>query len=295
MSSSQDVRYSAAKVRQGRDLANKMWNASRLVLLNAGDAVPEASPAEIEDRWILSRLERTVASVTEKLDTYDFSHAALEVYDFFWSEFCDWYLEIVKPRLYDGDQAAASNLLHALERVLALAHPLLPFVTEAIWAELPGRERALVVSAYPAADESRIDEEAEAAIGRDIDLTRALRRWRDVAGVPAGATLAARVSGGESPHELVARLARIELDGADGEALASVGPVEILASGEIDAERAREGIEARRAELRSEVERAERKLANEGFVAKAPPELVESEREKIERHRAELAELGEPT
>ena len=292
MSSTQDVRYSAAKVRQGGDLANKMWNASRLVLLNAGDATPEASPVQIEDRWILSRLERTVESITAKLDAFDFSHAALELYDFFWSELCDWYLEIVKPRLYEGEPEVAANLLAVIERVLALAHPMLPFVTEAIWSELPGHEGPLVVAPFPIADKTRIDGEAEATLERDIELTRALRRWRDVAGVPAGAMLSARVSDGVQPHELVARLARLELDGADGEALASVGPVEILVSGEIDVERAREGIEARRTALRAEVERAERKLANGGFVAKAPPELVESEREKIERHRAELEELG---
>ncbi len=295
MSSTQDVRYSAAKVRQGRDLANKMWNASRLVILNAGDAVPEANPARLEDRWILSRLERTVASVTAKLDAYDFAHAALVLYDFFWSELCDWYLEIVKPRLYEGEADLAGSLLHVVERVLALSHPMLPFVTEAIWSELPARERPLVVSPFPLADETRFDDEAEFALGRDIELTRALRRWRDVAGVPAGATLSARLVGEQAPHELVSRLARLDLSGGGGDAIATVGPVEIVAAGAIDVELARQGIDARRTELQAEVERAERKLGNTGFVAKAPPELVESEREKIERHRAELAELGDPT
>ena len=104
MSSTQDVRYSDAKVEQGRDLANKMWNASRLVLLNAAEVEPGPRLARPEDRWIASRLQRTIASVSERLESYDFAHAALESYAFFWSELCDWYLEIVKPRLYEGEE-----------------------------------------------------------------------------------------------------------------------------------------------------------------------------------------------
>ncbi len=290
MSSSQDVRYSPAKIQQGRDLANKMWNASRLILMNAGDALPAPFAERVEDRWILSRLERTVASVSGHLDAYDFAHAALELYDFFWSELCDWYLEIVKPRLYDGQGDAASSLLFVLERVLALAHPMLPFVTEAIWAEMPGHDSPLVVAAYPAADEARFDSAAEVEVGEEIELTRAIRRWRETAGVGPGVVLAAR---GREPHELVARLARVEF-GADGtgEAVATVGAVEIMPSDGVDAELVRAGLEARRAELQGEVSRAEGKLANERFVAKAPADVVEAEREKLDRYRRELEELG---
>ncbi len=122
MSSTQDVRYSVDRVQQGRDLANKMWNASRLILLNA-DAEPEPRTDAIEDRWILTRLQVTAAGFTESIESYDFSHAALDFYAFFWSEFCDWYLEIVKPRLYDGDEGAAANLLFVLETVLGLGAP----------------------------------------------------------------------------------------------------------------------------------------------------------------------------
>ena len=139
MSSAQDVRFSEARVQQGRDLANKMWNASRLVLMEARDDVePGPRSAHVEDRWIASRLQRAVRSVTESIEAYDFSHAALDLYDFFWSELCDWYLEIVKPRLYDGDEDASATLLWALEQVLALAHPMMPFVTEEIYSYLPG-------------------------------------------------------------------------------------------------------------------------------------------------------------
>jgi valyl-tRNA synthetase len=292
MSSTQDVRYSEAKVQQGQDLANKMWNASRLVLLNTAGVEPAPRPERVEDRWILSRLQRTVASVTEKLDAYDFAHASLELYRFFWSELCDWYLEIVKPRLYDGEEAVSATLLHVLEGYLALAHPVMPFVTEEIHSHLPGRESMLVVGEFPRADDALVDAEAEDQIEAAIELTRGLRRWRDLAGVAAGTVLSGRVSNGGAPHELVSRLARISLDGGDGEAVASVGPVEVLESSDVDVEQMRGRIAERRSRIEEEVKRAEGKLANEGFVEGAPAEVVEAEREKLSAYRAELEELG---
>ena len=183
MTSTQDVRFSQARVQQGRDLANKMWNASRLILMEARDDVePGPRSNAVEDRWIASRLQRAVRSVSESIEAYDFAHAALGLYDFFWSELCDWYLEIVKPRLYDGDEDASATLLWSLEQVLALAHPLMPFVTEEIYSYLPkGSAEALVVHPFPKADDALIDDGAEEEIGKAISLTRALRRgasWR---------------------------------------------------------------------------------------------------------------------
>ncbi len=293
MSSSQDVRYSPAKVEQGRDLANKLWNASRLVLLNAAETETEPAPRplHVEDRWILSRLERTVELVGSSLDDYDFSHAVLELYRFLWSELCDWYLEIVKPRLYENEEEVSATLAFVLERVLALAHPFMPFVTEEIWSYLPSSARGqLVVAPFPAFDAERVDETAEAEIEAAIELTRGLRRWRDLAGVEVKAVLSGRASA--EPHELVGRLARFEFGDGAGETVASVGTVEVLASESLDAEQVAARLDDRRGQLRGEVERGERKLANDGFVAKAPPEVVEGEREKLERYREELAELG---
>jgi valyl-tRNA synthetase len=294
MSSAQDVRYSEARVKQGRDLANKMWNASRLILLNAkAEAVPSKPPTErVEDRWIASRLQRAIRSVSESVEGYDFSHASLDLYEFFWSELCDWYLEIVKERLYDGDPDASATLLWALEQVLALAHPFMPFVTEEIYSYLPGAEpEALVVHQFPAPDDSLIDEAAEREIGAAIDLTRGLRRWRDLAGVAAGDVLAARPNG-DAPHELVARLARVDFSGADGEPMATVGGIDLLESEGIDAAAVRARIEERRDKLRAEVARAEGKLSNERFVDKAPADVVDEERSKLDAYRAELEELG---
>ena len=314
MSSTQDVRYSDAKVQQGRDLSNKMWNASRLILMNVKfdqnqsplnvrqDQGPAAvgertgarkvapEPTRVEDRWLLSRLERTIASVTEKMETYDFSHAVQEAYAFFWSELCDWYLEIVKPRLYDGEEEVSATLLWVLERVLALLHPAMPFVTEEIWSYHPAREGPLVVHPFPVADEALFDPAAEADVEAGIELTRRLRAWRDLAEVPAAITLSARVDGVD-PEEFVSRLSRFEFDADGGEPVASVGPVRVLPSAELDAVAVAARLQKRREELRAEVGRGERKLANEGFVAKAPAEVVEEERGKLERYRAELEEL----
>jgi valyl-tRNA synthetase len=291
MSSSQDVRFSDAKVQQGSDMANKLWNASRLILLNTADVQPRPAAPHVEDRWILSRLERTIASVTEKLETYDFAHAAQEAYSFFWRDLCDWYLEIVKPRLYDGDEEASATLLYVLERVLALLHPAMPFVTEEIWSFHPARQGHLVVHPFPVADESLFDDAAEADVEGGIGLTQRLRAWRDLVDVPAGAILVALIDGVEPPG-FVSRLARFEFDGVGAEPVASIGPVRVLASEQLDAEAVAARLEKRREELRAEVERGERKLGNDGFVAKAPVEVVEEERGKLERYRAELAELS---
>ncbi|MGH2983086.1 MAG: valine--tRNA ligase [Solirubrobacterales bacterium] len=293
MSSTQDVRYSEARVEQGRDLANKMWNASRLVLLNAREDVDPGPRSErAEDRWIASRLQRAIGSVTASVEAYDFAHAALDLYEFFWSELCDCYLEIAKPRLYDGDEDASASLLWALEQVLALAHPLMPFVSEEIYSYLPSPEsEALVIHSFPETDESLFDEAAEDEIGTAIKLTRALRRWRDLAGVPAGQVISARANGTQ-PHELVNRLARVEFDSGGGEAIATVEGIELLETEGVDPEAIRARIEERREKLRAEVERGEGKLANEGFIDKAPADVVDAERAKLEAYKAELEELG---
>jgi valyl-tRNA synthetase len=291
MSSTQDVRYSDAKVEQGSDLANKLWNASRLILLNAAEVEPAPRVAALEDRWLLSRLEKTIASVSEKLEAYDFAHAVQECYGFVYGDLCDWYLEIVKPRLYEGEEDVSATLLYALERVLALLHPTMPFVTEEIWSFHPARDGHLTVHPFPAADAALFDDDAEAEIAEGIALTRRLRAWRDLVGVPAKAVLPAVIDG-MAPSEFVGRLSRFAFDGVGSDPVASVGPVRVLASDELDAAAVDERLGKRREELGAEIQRAERKLANEGFVAKAPPIVVEEERGKLERYRAELGELG---
>jgi valyl-tRNA synthetase len=198
---------------------------------------------------------------------------------------------MAKPHLYDGDADAASNLLWALERMLGLLHPTMPFVTEEIWSFHPARTGHLAIHGFPEAEAELIDEAAEVDVESGIRLTQRLRAWRDLVDVPAGAILVA-VLDGVDPPEFVSRLSRFRFDGVGAEPVASVGPVRVLASEELDPDAVAERIEKRREQLRAEVERGERKLGNDGFVAKAPTEVVEEERGKLERYRAELAELG---
>jgi valyl-tRNA synthetase len=300
MSSGQDVRFSEDKVAQGQQLANKLWNASRLILLGVGeDARPAAMPAAVEDRWMLSRLARARTEVGERIDAFDFSHAALRLYDFIYGELCDWYLELVKPRLRAGEPELAATLLHVLTETVALAHPLIPFETEEIYSHIPGTEGLLAGRMVPAdAGGEAVDADAEVAVQRAIEAIQSLRRWRDQADVKAGATLTARLvaDGYEHTAAHVARLSRVALDGADGgEAVATVpvpgGAVEILPSDALDLGASERRLAEHRATLASEIERAERKLANERFVAKAPPDVVQSERDKLARLQQELAAL----
>ncbi len=300
MSSAQDVKFSEDKVAQAQQLTNKLFNASRLILLGVGaGARPAVTPARVEDRWILSRLEGVKDQIGERIERYDFSHAALALYDFVYGELCDWYLELVKPRLRAGEPEVAGTLLHVLTQTLALAHPIIPFVTEEIYGYVPGAE-GLLAAGIPD-HRAPTDAEAEASLARMIEAVQALRAWRDSAAVKAGATLSARLAadGYEQTSENLARLARLSLaspGAGDGRpAVASVpipgGTVEILAGDGLDLEAAARRHAARRAQLEADIQRSERKLANEGFVSKAPPDVVAAERDKLARLRAELEAL----
>jgi valyl-tRNA synthetase len=300
MSSSQDVRYSAEKVEQGQGLANKLFNASRFVALRVDpDAQPAPRPTAIEDRWIVSRLQRAVAETAQRLESYDFSHAALGLYDFIYGELCDWYLELVKPRLAPGSAGRAelsSTLLYVLDQTLAMAHPVIPFVTEEVWS-LRGHEALLAGSSFPHAEPALVDEAAEEALSRAVDAVRALRAWRDSVGAAPRVVVPGRLDapGYEATGELVARMARFELDGQPGEARATVavpgGTVAVLGADGLDLGAADRALEDRRAKLGAEISRAEGRLANAGFVEKAPPPVVDAERTKLEALRSELESL----
>ena len=298
MSSTQDVRYSAEKIEQGEALANKLWNASRLILLGVDDAArPEPRPRAAEDRWILGRLIATRTQTLERVDGFDFSRAALGLYGFVYGELCDWYLELVKPRLYEGDPDLSATLLYLLRETLGLAHPVIPFVTEEIWSYLPGAEGLLAGWRFDEPDHSLRDPAAEEEVQRLIDAVTALRSWRDTVSVPAGATVPARLEaeGYDGTAEQVARLARFAFASDSSEPVATVvvpgGRVQVLAGGGFDADQAERRRAERRAELEAEVRRAEGKLANEQFVERAPAHVVEGERAKLERLRGELEAL----
>jgi valyl-tRNA synthetase len=249
MSSGQDVRWSSGSVEEGRRLANKLWNASRLLLADAGDSVALA-PSSIEERWILARLDATRVDVERDLERFDFAHAVDRLYHLTFDDFCDWYLESIKPNLGDADVRATA--LAALERLLALLHPVLPHVTEEIWSFLPHRASRLIVAPWP---EPLPD--YEEAIDALDDAQTAARIYRR-----SGVCI--RVGGDtERIFNAVVRPA------ADGQ-------------GDLAGERSR---------VAREIERAEKMLANERFVANAAPEVVAAEREKLAQYRAELAAL----
>jgi valyl-tRNA synthetase len=301
-SSTQDVRFNEERVAQGRQLANKLWNASRLVLLRVpeeiGVSAEPPSAQAIEDRWILSRLQAAKRDVATAIDGFEFHHATLRLYDFVYGELCDWYLEMIKPRLYADDNRAVSELsLHVLAETLALAHPVIPFVTEEIWSHVPGEDGLLMVRRYPEHEASLVDEAAEADVGRAIAATQELRGWRDRVGAAAGKLVLARLEadGYETTAEHVARLARVEWSVDGGEPVATVGvpggSIAVLASEAVDLEAAARRAAAQRVRLEQEIARAESKLANRGFLDKAPAAVVEAEREKLERLKRELADL----
>jgi len=253
MASSQDVTFSEGSIDEGRKLANKLWNASRL-LLQAGVTEIDERPSSLEERWILARLSATQRAFEENLDRFDFAHVVDELYHLTFDDFCDWYLEAIKPRIYDGDADALATAGAALERLLKLLHPAMPHVTEEIWSFLPERTSRLIVAPWPQAG----SEEGADALERVQDLAAMFRR-----------------SGVVPP-----------LEGDEKrifDAVVKPDRAPQRANGNADAERER---------LRAEIARAEKMLANERFVANAPPEVVAAEREKLERYRRELDAIG---
>jgi valyl-tRNA synthetase len=305
MSSGQDVRFNEEKVSQAQQLTNKLWNASRLILLRVDPEIrADARPTEAEDHWILSRLERARTTVAAAIDAFDFSRAALALYDFIHGELCDWYLELVKPRLYDGDPDTAATLLHVLTETVTVAHPLIPFVTEEIYGHIPGSS-GLLAARVAAASAGIVDADAEAELDRTIQAIQAIRTWRDAADVKPSATLPAKLDaeGYGSTVAHLARLGRLEISTNGTVGAASVGRepattiaipggvIEIMPTDEVDLDAAADKRAAKRRELEAEIKRAEGKLSNAGFVDKAPPAVVEAERAKLATLRAELEAL----
>jgi valyl-tRNA synthetase len=297
------VRFNEERIAQGRQLANKLYNASRLVLLRVPEGVelPERAPepATIEDRWILSRLQAAERDVARAIDDFDFHVAALRVYDFVYGELCDWYLELLKPRLYAEDNAAAAGFaLHVLAETLALAHPLIPFVTEEIWAHVPGADGLLMAHRYPQPDDALADAAAEDELRRAIETVQALRGWRESVGATPGKPIPARLDapGFDATAEHIARLARMEWIAGDEHPVATVtvpgGSIAVFASDAVDLAAAERRKDARRAQLEAEIARADGKLANERFVARAPEAVVQGERDKLASLRQELDELA---
>jgi valyl-tRNA synthetase len=254
VTSTQDARFSFGSIEEGRKLAIKLWNVARLILQNTGEAKPEARPRDLEERWILARIDAARAELEDAWTRFDFASSTATLYHLVFDDFCDWYAEAIKPRLYEDDPDAAATALAALERLLALLHPVMPHVTEEIWSQLPDRSARLIVSPWP-----ELNPEYAADLGALDRVQEAARIFRR-SGI------------------------QVELASDDERRIfaAVVRPERAQVDGNRDAEIER---------LRKEVARAEGMLANERFVKNAPAEVVAAEREKLERYRRELASL----
>ena len=308
MSSSQDVRFSEEKIAMGRNFANKLWNAGRLVLLAADGARPARSDAELVDRWITSRLARATAKVREALAACNFSEAVDELYHFVWDEVCDWYLELVKSRLYSDDAqaraAAAGHALFVLDAVVRLAHPFLPFVTEEIashYGAAPLLERAWALAGPD--DLAPDDEAALAQVQTAIQALRVYRADKRIAPsqilaaafvADAGAAETARLYGSFS--EAFRTLARMDVNaaasgGGDETVVLVPGGRFAVAAPTVDRAEELSRLRAQLDKLEAEVGRSEAKLAKAGFVAQAPPAVVDKERAKLAGYLADRDEL----
>jgi valyl-tRNA synthetase len=287
--SSQDVRFDESRVEGYRRFANKLWNATRLVLSSpvtsrAGAPALHLAGGPLEDRWILSRLAQTSAAVTGGIEEFAFQDSIGGIYGFAWNEFCDWYLEAAKERLRDGDAAARDVAVFCLDHIFRLAHPFMPFVTEELWSRLPGERDYLIRSTWPAGLERFVDLEAEASFGRVMQAVDEIRGHRQAAGAPprGGAVWLEPGFDGQAAT-LVAALARVErLDaGGDrpGTPLAAAPGWVRFPEGTGDARR-----QAELKRFRDDLAKTEGKLANPDLQAKAPPEVVK----KLEARAVEL-------
>ncbi len=309
----QDIRFSEEKLISSRNFSNKIWNASRFVFMNLDGYVPgPPEPMTVADRWILSRLAGLAARVGEGLDTYEFGEVARSLYDFFWNEFCDWYIELAKGRLQAGGEQRASVqriLVFVLDQALRLLHPMMPFVTEGIWRRLPlleaDRAASLMVAAWPdTAGLARFtDPAAERSVARLIEVVGGIRAVRSRYRIPPKQGLEAvfRTAGDAEQTWVTTEFGQMsalagvssfsagtDLDKPPHSATVIASGLEIYLplEGIVDfaAEALRLGKE--REGLSADAAKFERKLSNEGFLAKASPEI-------IEKDRAKLAEISE--
>ena len=301
----QDVRYSTDKMDAAWNFINKIWNASRYALMNIGDLTVDqldiTGEKTLADKWILTRLNQVIAKVTELFEKFEFGEAGRLLYRFIWDDFCDWYIEMSKETLAGNDEAAKlttrSILVYVLDQTLRLLHPIMPFVTEEIWQSVPHIGDSLVVAQYPVVQESQMDEVAAEKMEFLMDFIRSVRTSRNEMNTPLSKPIAivAKTSSADiqailSENEsYIARFCNPESFEYGLEVEAPSHAVTSVISGaeiylplagliNIDDEIAR--LEKEAAKLQDEVNRVEKKLSNEKFVAKAPEAVVEAERAK---------------
>ena len=301
-----DMRFYWERVEGTRNFANKIWNASRFALMNMEgyDKDAELAPYTLADKWILSRLQDTVKDVTGLLERFELGEAGRAIYDFIWSEVCDWYIEIAKPRLYNKEAAAErATAQHVLATVLVsamkLLHPYMPFITEEIYQCLPHEAESIMISKWPVADESLVDPEAERGMNAIMDSIKAIRNMRAEVNANPGKKIPAIMLISEDLREVVAHndsyikllggIDNLELRPLNGEkpenAMAAVVTgieVYLPLAGLIDVEKETQRLSKELAAMEKDLQRAGGKLNNAGFLAKAPEDVIAKERAKYE-------------
>ena len=311
-----DMRFYWEKVEAYRNFANKIWNASRFVMMNleGGSILPiEECNLDAADKWILSRFNGAVREVTENMEKYELGMAAQRLYDFMWSEFCDWYIELTKPRLYGTDAAEKNTALSVLCFVLAgtmkLLHPFMPFITEEIYTHLPGSDETIMLSAWPSCVDCGITGKDEERFEMVIELIRSVRNLRAEMNVP----LSRRTELFIRPVQLEAEFwkkcsvyieklacassAELIADKPENAdkmaAVVTAGGEGYIPMGElIDIAKEKERLLKEKDNLISEVARAQGKLSNEKFVAKAPEAVINAERDKLVKYNDMLASVN---
>ena len=303
-----DMRFYWERVESARNFANKLWNASRFMLMNLEGFdktfVPEASDYTLADKWILSRYAKTAISITENLEKFELGEAGRSLYDFIWNEFCDWYIELSKARLYDKEnvrprKVAQYVLGYVLEHTLRLLHPFMPFITEEIWQHIPHEGKSIMVADWPTGEEAKLDDASEVEMTTIMETIKAIRNMRaEVNAAPSKKTEVILHLSDESLTDVFAK------NSGYLETLASAKNVTILAkddakpenamtavvngveiylplAGLIDVEKETARLNKELATLDKEVSRLDKKLSNAGFIAKAPADIVEKEKEKL--------------
>ncbi len=302
-----DMRFSDEKIEAARNFANKLWNAARFVLMNLDiedTALPEVSKLAPEDKWILSRLNSLAERVNTGLENFELGIALSEIYDFIWDIFCDWYIELSKTRLSnkddEGSETAQRTIAFVLRETLKLLHPYMPFITEEIYLSLPHDEESIMISKFPVYKEA-LDFSGEAeSFEKIIAVIKAVRTRRSEMNVPPSKKAELYIVTdekevfGEYSHKFFTKLASASAvkltDSYEGEEAVSIvtdsATAYIPLSEIVDMEKEKARLEAELKKNDGEIERIEKKLSNEGFVAKAPAAVVEGERAKLEKYRA---------
>ena len=321
-STGRDIVLSLQRIEGYRNFCNKLWNASRYVLMNTEGKDCSTAPDDLSvaDRWILSRLQHTAEEVASAIEGYRFDHAAQAIYEFTWNEYCDWYLELTKPVLNADDtsdaqqRAARHTLVNVLENLLRITHPIMPFITEEIWQAvkpLAGKSGdTIMLQPFPVADDDQRDPAAEEEMQWVMDFVLGIRRIKGEMNISPGKPIPVLLdNAGEKDRRLLAAnrryldfLARTEsvriLDSneeAPEAATALVGDLKLLIplADLINKDAELQRLEKELGKLQSEVERAGKKLANPGFTDKAPQAVVQKEKEKLEAARAAMKNLEE--